>query len=134
MAYPVVIPIDELWSFVGSKVRVPWVWVALDGATQRIPWKVVGDRSRATASRLWAAPPVSTRTDATGFPDHRSSDRMAVTTAQHRGVGTDLGLASYREQFWLTIRQSCLRLARTTFLVLPVPTEPRRCHLALQKA
>ncbi|MBP3957501.1 hypothetical protein J8F10_19820 [Gemmata sp. G18] len=57
---PVVIEADELWSFVGSKGDVHWVWVALDLGTRRVLAMVLGDRSAATAQRLWDALPRGT--------------------------------------------------------------------------
>jgi insertion element IS1 protein InsB len=107
-----VIQLDELWRFVGSKVHVQWVWVAWDGATRRVLGMVVGDRSTATARRLWAALPVDYRTDATVYTDHLASYRKAVPKAQHRAVGKDSGRTAHIERFWLTLRQRCSRLVR----------------------
>ena len=60
---------DELWSFVGSKDDVHWVWVALDADTRRVLAMVVGDRSATTARRLWDALPRGYRTGVTVFTD-----------------------------------------------------------------
>lgn len=98
----------------GSKTQVRWVRVALDGATRRVLGMVVGDRSRPTARRLWAAIPVSHRAGATVFTDHLASYRKAIPQAQHQAVGKDSGLTAYLERFWLTLRQRCSRLVRKT--------------------
>ena len=55
----VVIECDELWSFVGSKRDVWWVWVALDADSRQVVALVIGDRSEATAECLWEALPAA---------------------------------------------------------------------------
>jgi IS1 family transposase len=109
-----VIQIDEMWSFVGSKVQVQWVWVALDGATRRVVGMALGDRSTATARRLWTTLPAGYRNRATVYTDLLASYRGAIPAAQHRPVGKDSGLTAYIERFWLTVRQRCSRFVRKT--------------------
>ena len=41
-----------MWSFVGAKREVWWIWAALDAATRRVVAMVAGDRSEATARCL----------------------------------------------------------------------------------
>ncbi len=103
---------DELWSFVGSKVQVQWVWVALDGASRRVLGMAVGDRTTAAARRLWATIPRPTQATATVYTGHLASYRDAIPAAQHRAVGKDTGLTAHVERFWLTLRQRCSRLVR----------------------
>ncbi len=64
---------DELRSFVASKANVRGVWVALDAATRRVVGMVVGDRSAATAQRLWDALPGGCRAGAAVFTDFLAS-------------------------------------------------------------
>ena len=52
-----VIEADELWSFIGAKKQVWWVWVALDARTRQVAAMVVGDRDEFTARCLWEALP-----------------------------------------------------------------------------
>ena len=47
---------DELWTFVGKKKQARWLWIALE---RRVLEWVLGDRSEATAFRLWERLPLS---------------------------------------------------------------------------
>ena len=75
---------DELWSFVGSKADVHWVWVALDADTRRVLAMVVGDRSAATAQRLWDALPRGYRTGVTVFTDFLASYHVVIPASRSR--------------------------------------------------
>ena len=55
------IEVDELWSFVGGKQQVWWVWVALDSRTRQVVAMVVGERDEYTARCLWEALPAEAR-------------------------------------------------------------------------
>ena len=103
-----------MWSFVGSKDQVRWVWVALDAGTRRVLAMVVGDRSAATARRLWDALPRGYRTGVTVYTDFLASYRAVIPRARHRAVGKDTGLTAHVERFWLTLRQRCARFVRKT--------------------
>jgi insertion element IS1 protein InsB len=48
-----VLELDELWSFVGHKGWVRWLWIALCRRTRQVVAYVFGDRSEATCRRLW---------------------------------------------------------------------------------
>ncbi len=50
---------DELWTFVGKKEQARWLWIALERRTRRVLAWVLGDRSEATAFRLWDRLPLS---------------------------------------------------------------------------
>ncbi|MBP3954353.1 IS1 family transposase [Gemmata sp. G18] len=112
---------DELWSFVGSKGDVHWVWVALDLGTRRVLAMVLGDRSAATAQRLWDALPRGYRTGVTVYTDFLASYRGVIPRARHRPVGKDTGLTAHIERFWLTLRQRCARLVRKTLTFSKCP-------------
>ena len=105
---------DELWSFVGSKDAVHWVWVALDRDTRRVLGMVVGDRSAATAQRLWDALPAGARDDGLVFTDFLASYGAVVPKDQHQAVGQETGETAHVERFWLTLRQRCARFVRKT--------------------
>jgi insertion element IS1 protein InsB len=109
-----VIEADELWSFVGSKDQVQWVWVALDRDTRRVLAMVVGDRSAGTARRLWEALPRGYRTGVTVYTDFLASYQVVIPAARHRAVGKDTGLTAHIERFWCTLRQRCARFVRKT--------------------
>lgn len=55
----VVIELDELWTFVGKNKQARWVWIALERCTRRVLAWVPGDRSEATAFKLWDHLPLS---------------------------------------------------------------------------
>ena len=112
---------DELWSFVGSKGDVHWVWVALDAGTRRVLAMVVGDRSAATARRLWDALPRGYRTGVTVFTDFLASYRVVIPASRHQAVGKDSGLTAHVERFWLTLRQRCARFVRKTLTFSKCP-------------
>ena len=105
---------DELWSFVGSKADIHWVWVALDADTRRVLAMVVGDRSAVTAQRLWDALPAAYRAGAMVFTDFLASYQVVVPASQHQAVGKDTGLTAHVERFWCTLRQRCARFVRKT--------------------
>ncbi|AMV27121.1 IS1 transposase [Gemmata sp. SH-PL17] len=95
---------DELWSFVGTKADVRWVWVALDAGTRRVLAMVLGDRSSGTARGLWDALPRGYRTGAIVYTDFLASYRVVIPRALHRAVGKDTGLTAHIERFWLPLR------------------------------
>ncbi|MBP3954390.1 hypothetical protein J8F10_03675 [Gemmata sp. G18] len=109
-----------MWSFVGSKGDVHWVWVALDLGTRRVLAMVLGDRSAATAQRLWDAP---ARVPDRGHRVHRLPRlvpwRDPTRPASTRGQ--DTGLTAHIERFWLTLRQRCARLVRKTLTFSKCP-------------
>jgi IS1 family transposase len=105
---------DELWSFVGSKADVHWVWVVLDADTRRVLAMVVGDRSADTARRLWDALPAECRDGAVVYTDFLASYQGVIPESQHRAVGKESGRTAHIERFWLTLRQRCARFVRKT--------------------
>ncbi len=106
---------DEFMELRGfQKDQVQWVWVALDADTRRVLAMVLGDRSAATAQRLWRALPRGYRTGVTVYTDFLASYAVAIPKARHRPVGKDTGRTAHIERFWLTLRQRCARFVRKT--------------------
>ena len=105
---------DELWSFVGSKGDIQWVWAALDADTRRVVAMIVGDRSEFTAQCLWAELPAAYRGRATVCTDFLASYRAAIPEAQDAAAGKDEGRTNHIERFWCTLRQRCARFVRKT--------------------
>jgi insertion element IS1 protein InsB len=56
---PLVLELDELWSFVHHKSEKVWVCLALCRESRQAVAFVTGDRSRATCERLWQSIPES---------------------------------------------------------------------------
>ena len=105
---------DELWSFVGHKGRVCWVWAALDADTRQVVGMVAGDRSEDTARRLWDVLPCRYRDRAIVCTDFWSAYRAAIPEERHAAAGKEAGLTAHIERFWCTARQRCSRLVRKT--------------------
>ena len=105
---------DELWSFVGDKRDVWWVWVALDADTRQVVGMVAGDRTAATARRLWAAVPAEYRDGAVVYTDFLAQYRAVIPEDRHTAAGKDAGLTNHVERFWCTLRQRCARFVRKT--------------------
>ena len=103
-----------MWSFVGDKGRVCWVWAALDAVTRPVVAMVAGDRSEDTARRLWAALPEAYRDRAVMCTDFWSAYLAAVPYEQHAPGGKEAGRTCGVERFWCTARQRCRRLVRKT--------------------
>jgi insertion element IS1 protein InsB len=110
----VVIEADELWSFVARKGDVWWVWVALDADSRQVVGMVAGDRSGATAQRLWDALPGEYRDGATVCTDFLAQYRAVIPESRHVAAGKDAGLTNHIERFWCTLRQRCARFVRKT--------------------
>jgi insertion element IS1 protein InsB len=110
---PVVLELDELWSFVGSKARVAWVWVALDRATRQVVACVLGDRSAATCRALWEQVPEPWRA-ATCYTDFWAAYQAVIPAEQHREVGKETGRTAHVERFNHTLRQRRGPLVRKT--------------------
>ena len=105
---------DELWSFVGDKGDVHWVWAALDANTRQVVAMIVGDRSEAAARRLWAALPDAYRDGAIVYTDFLAQYAAVVPEERHAAAGKEAGLTNHIERFWCTLRQRCARFVRKT--------------------
>ena len=75
-----------MWSFVGSRRDVWWVWVALDAETRQVVAMMVGDRSEYTARCLWEAVPHEYRVGATVYTDFWRAYRAALPGGRHVGL------------------------------------------------
>ena len=86
--------------------------MALDRDTRRVLGMVTGDRSAATAQRLWDALPAGARDDGVLSTDFLASYGAVVPKDQHQAVGTETGETAHIERFWLALRQRCARFVR----------------------
>ncbi len=103
-----------MWSYVGKKREVWWIWVALDADTRRVVAMVAGDRSEFTARCLWDALPDAYRDGAIVFSDFWAAYAAVVPEAQHIACGKGDGMTNHVERFWCTVRQRCSRFVRKT--------------------
>ena len=105
--------LDELWSFVGSKLNVRWVWIALCRQTRQIVACFVGDRSAESARALRAAIPPECRCRATRS-DFWLAYEEVFPWRTHRMCGKDEGQTNKGEGFLCTLRQRLGRFVRKT--------------------
>ena len=105
---------DEMWSFVGKKREKWWVWVALDADSRQVVGMAVGDRSEATARRLWKSVPRDYRDGATIDTDFWAAYRAVLPGVRHVACGKEQGRTNHVERFWCTVRQRCSRFVRQT--------------------
>jgi insertion element IS1 protein InsB len=103
-----------MWSYVGSKREVCWIWAVLDADTRRVVAMVVGDRSEATAQRLWDAVPEPYHAEAMVFSDFWAAYAAVIPESQHTPCGKEAGKTNHIERFWCTVRQWCSRFVRKT--------------------
>ena len=109
-----IIQLDEMWSFVGSKRNKQWSWLALDGDTREIVGLYIGDRSRSSAKKLWSSIPSVYRQCAVCCTDFWEAYQEVLPSKRHQSVGKETGKTSYIERFNNTLRQRVGRLVRKT--------------------
>ena len=107
----IALELDELWSFVLKRANKRWVWVALCRATRQVVAYAVGDRSRATCQKLWAAVPVAYRRGHC-FSDFWEAYQLVIPSEQHTAAGKESGLTAHVERWNLTLRQRLGRFVR----------------------
>jgi IS1 family transposase len=105
---------DELWSFVGSKRRQKWIWLAINRETREIVGMAIGSRTKATARKLWASLPTVYRQCAVCYTDFWEAYAAILPSKRHRACGKETGQTSHIERFNNTLRQRCSRLVRKT--------------------
>jgi insertion element IS1 protein InsB len=110
-AEAVALELDELWSFVLKRANKRWIWIALCRATRQVVAYVVGDRSRATCQKLWAAVPLVYRR-AHCFSDFWEAYQLVIPAEQHTAAGKESGLTAHVERWNLTLRQRLGRFVR----------------------
>jgi len=103
---------DELWSFVFSKKNKFYVWLAIDRKTREIVGCYIGDRSRASAKKLWASLPAVYRQCAVAYTDFWVSYEKVIPCKRHRAVGKETGQTNHIERLNNTLRQRISRLVR----------------------
>ena len=108
-----VLELDELWSFVGSKENVRWVWIALCRQTRQIIAFFVGDRSAQSARALRERLPPEYRCRASRS-DFWLAYEEAFPKRTHRLCGKAEGQTNHAERWFCTLRQRLGRFVRKT--------------------
>ena len=105
--------LDEMWTFVGRKKRKVWLWLAVERHRRRVVAWVLGDRSAATARRLWAQLPAYWRGPRCWyFTDLWESYVGVLPRWQHRRSPKGSGGTSIVEAINCSLRQRCGVLVR----------------------
>ena len=105
--------LDELWSFVGSKLHPRWVWIALCRQTRQGVAYFVGDRSAQGARALRERVPPDYRCRATRS-DYWLAYEAAFPQRTHRFCGKEAGETNHVERWNCTLRQRLGRFVRRT--------------------
>ncbi len=101
-----------MWTFVGCKSATQWLWLAVERPSRRIVAWVLGDRSRATAERLWQALPGEYRTGTWYHTDEWEAYQGVFPAAAHRPSPKGSGQTSIVEAINCSLRQKCGVLVR----------------------
>ena len=103
---------DDMASLVQQKANKQWIWIAMDATTRQIIAVHVGDRSRRSATRLWARIPEAYRQRATFYTDQYVVYEGVIPAAQHRAISKLARKTNHIERFNNTLRQRVSRLVR----------------------
>lgn len=104
---------DELWSFVGRRKRVHYVWVVMHRQSRQVVAFHVGDRSRQTARQLWEKVPERVRRYGLFHTDDWESYKTVIPLGQHL-YSKQKKHTNHLERFNNTLRQRVSRLVRET--------------------
>lgn len=104
------IEVDELWSFVGNKLNVVWIWLALETKSRRIVGCAFGDRSEQAAQRLFNSLPAYYQQNGVFFTDAWPAYSI-LPIQQHFVIDN---ATNHIERFNCTLRQRCSNLVRKT--------------------
>ena len=105
---------DEMWSFVEKKANKQWIWIAMDAKTRQIIAFHVGDRSRASATALWANIPAGYQHHATFHTDQYDVYTGVIPAERHKAITKHARKTNHIERFNNTLRQRLSRLVRAT--------------------
>jgi insertion element IS1 protein InsB len=105
---------DEMCNFVKQKANKRWLWLAMDRATRQIIAFHVRDRSRDSASQLWANLPVGYREEATFYTDQYEVYKGVIPAERHGAITKKARKTNYIERFNNTLRPRVSRLVRET--------------------
>jgi IS1 family transposase len=108
-----VLELDELWSFVGSKARPRWLWLALCRRTRQVVAYWLGDRTEIGALQLWRRIP-DDYIHCASFSDRWLPYAHVFDLHRHRMVDKQDGETNHVERWFNTLRQRLARFTRKT--------------------
>lgn len=94
-----------MWSFVGSKGRKKWIWLALEASTREIVGVFVGNQGKTGAKGLWRSLPAAYRQCAVLYTDFWKAYAEVFPSKRHKAIGKSSGKTHYIERFNCTLRQ-----------------------------
>ena len=104
-----------MWTFVSAGKHKVWLWLAVERESRRVVAWVPGERSRATARRLWQQLPARWRGPRCWYSaDPWESDAGVLPRWQPRRSPTGSGGTSLVEAINCTLRQRCGVLVRNS--------------------
>jgi IS1 family transposase len=103
------VPLND---YVFSKENKFYVWLAIDRKTREIVGCYIGDRSRASAKKLWVSLPAVYRQCAVAYTDFWVSYGKVIPRKRHRAVGKETGQTNHVERLNNILRQRISRLVR----------------------
>lgn len=105
---------DEMWSFVNSKKNEVYIWLAIDRNSRKIIGCYIGDRTRKSASKLWASLPEVYQQCAVTYTDFWQAYKTVIPHECHHAVGKQTGQTNHIERLNNTLRQRVSRLVRAS--------------------
>jgi insertion element IS1 protein InsB len=105
---------DELWSVVQQKANRPWIWIAMDAQTRQVIAFHIGDRSRDSATALWAKIPLVYREQAMFHTDPYGAYTGVIPVERYKAITKKARRTNHIERFNNTLRQRVSRLVRET--------------------
>ena len=104
---------DELWSFVGKRSNVYYIWLVVHRQSRQVVAFHVGDRSRESARKLWAKIPAYIRLYGLFHTDHWASYQKVIPEERHL-YAKKKKWTNHVERLNCTLRQRISRLVRET--------------------
>jgi insertion element IS1 protein InsB len=128
---------DEMCSFVQQKAHKQWLWLAMERTIRQIIAFQVGERTRESASQLWANLPAMYREQATFYTDQDEAYKGVIPPERHKAITKKACKTNHIERFHNTLRQRVSRLVRETLAFSKKAANRRSairyfiCHLSL---
>ena len=107
--------LDEMWTFVISKIHDFWLWFAICKRTRQVVAYHIGKRGNIDCLEFWCKIPIEYKKSTT-YSDYWDPYTSIIKprTGKHFSVGKETGLTNHVERFNNTIRQRLGRLTRKT--------------------
>jgi IS1 family transposase len=102
-----------LWSFVGAKIYVHWIWIAICKRTRQIVAYHIGGRDTETCKEFYQKIPIHYKQSFT-YSDYYATYNKVIQTGKHQSIGKETGLTNHVERWNNTLRQHISRLVRKT--------------------